>query len=288
MKNLRIRRVSIVCVVLLTGISLYAQKPKSYKFNKGDKFRVTVEITQNIKQNILGEDYATRQDISSTDDYEVVEVSSEGFTLKTTGIWRKMKSSGPGSNFELDSNVAGEENLMFKVMTGKTYYISMDRYGEVLGITGLEGIVAEMKKELAGTDLEESADEILAAYNEEDLTNSFEGQFYIYNTPGTPWGRKLDQQVNGMPVKLDMDFKWEGNSTIVGEGTMNMSGDMEALGGSITANMSGTQSSRFEVDSSSGLATKIQTIQEMEGTLEMDVGSIPMSFKTEINVTIAR
>lgn len=273
---------------LFIALNLSAQKPTDYKLKKGDQFRVSVVVKQDIEQDMFGQTTTTIQEITTVDLYEVVDVNGDGFLFKTTGLSRTLLTKGPQGTMSMDSALDGDDHLAFSVFNGKSYYVRMNKYGRTLSIEGLDKFGEAVKKDLAGTVLEGSADQLLSAYDVKTLTNSFDGQFYIYKEPGKEWDREANMVFNNLPISVTYGFSYSGDSEITANGDMILSGEFETMGQEMSAEMIGTQKSVFSINASTGMSKSIKTVQDMEGQLEIQSMSVPMRLKTEIDVKITR
>lgn len=277
----------LLCSLLMVASQLKGQAPTRYNLKLGDKFIVTSEVVQNISQSMMGQSMTTDQNITTVDLYEVVEVSDNSYKFKTTGLNRKMDMMAPGTSLALDSDGEGDEHLAVKALTGKSYFIEMNIYGKVLDITGLDELANEVKADLVGTPIESTTTELLAAFNKETLTTAFEGQFYVYKEPNeSTWSRKMDMVVNNLPISLTLDYSVSGANEISAAGDMTLDGEITVQGMAITAKMNGIQSTKYELDGATGMSRKITTEQDMQGDLEVQGMTVPMTLKTKVNVTI--
>ena len=276
-----------VLALLLASTHLFAQAPTRYTLSEGDTFTATSVVDQNIEQSLFGQTMTTTQNIISVDIYEVVAVTAQGYRLKTTGISRKLDTTSPQGTISMDSEKEGDDNLAFRALSGKTYFIDMDHTGKVISMDGVTELKDAVRAELAGTALESVAESLLDAYSETTLFNSFEGLFHIYPEAGnTSLNRQEEMVINNLPIFMDISFKPEGANSIVADGTLTMLGDINVGGVPMTADMKGTQTSTFSINAANGMSTKIETIQDMEGELQVQGTSVPMTLKTKVTVTI--
>ncbi len=282
------RKLGLLGVLLSVALQLTAQGPQSYTFKVGDQFRVTAEVNQDIIQTMLGQEMETKQTITTVDFYEVVAVTNEGYKMRTTGLSRSLYTEAGGGSVAIDSEKEGDDNLAFRVLTGKSYYVVMNRYGRLLRFEGMDDFNNAVKSDLAGTILEDQADALLTAFEEKPLKTAFNGQFYIYKEPGKDWGRSVDTEINQLPISVDYTFSRVDAQTIKATGPMVMVGEMEIMGNQMTADMSGDQTTFFKVDSSTGLPSTINTLQSMTGSLEVSDLTVPMTLKTEVSVKITK
>ena len=284
---MKYNRIGWVLVALLVSVNLMAQGPTQYKLKVGDKFTVTSVVEQDIMQTMLGQEMETTQNISTVDIYEVVEKSKTGYKLKTTGISRSINTETGGGSINMDSDMEGDEHLAFRVLTGKSYYVNMNKYGKFLSFEGMDVFKDQVRGELEGTILESQTDQLLDAFDDETLGAAFDGQFYIYQEPGQSWNREAEMVVNNLPISVQYEFSRNGADEIKAIGAMVLSGEFEVMGNMMSADMAGEQSSVFKLDKKSGLATTITTVQDMDGSLEVSDLTVPMVLKTKVTVTIS-
>ena len=282
------RKLGVLGVLLSIAFQLAAQGPQGYTLKVGDQFRVTAEVKQDIIQTMLGQEMETKQTITTVDIYEVVAVTNEGYKMRTTGLSRSLYTETGGGSVTLDSDIDGDDNLSFRVLTGKSYYVVMNRYGSLLRFEGMDDFNNAVKSDLEGTILEDQADALLSAFEEKPLKTAFDGQFYIYKEPGKDWSRSVDTEINQLPISVDYAFSRVDAQTIKAAGPMVMAGEMEIMGNMMTADMSGDQTTFFKLDSSTGLPRTINTLQSMSGSMEVSDLTVPMTLKTEVNVKVTK
>jgi len=280
----------VFTLLLLVGFTfqLHAQRPSRYNLRVGDQFKVTASVEQDITQTMFGQKVETEQNITTIDLYEVISVSDEGYLMKTTGLSRNLKMSSAQGEVSIDSDLGGDEHLAFRALTNKSYYVEMNWYGRFLRFQGIDEMKEEIRKELLGTLLEENTDDLMAGIEEETLSNAFNGQFYIYPEPGKSLDREATMVVNNLPVTIAYNFSWVDDGTISATGDMSLSGDFEVMGQQMTAAMEGIQTSLFKIDAETGLAMTIETEQDLDGSLEFQDISIPMTIKTMVEVTVSK
>lgn len=272
----------------LLTLSAFGQSPKSYSFNEGDKFKVNAVVEQKIEQTMFGQVMETTQKISTTDLYEVVAVSSEGYRLKTTGLSRSFQTISSQGTVSMDSDMEGDEHLAFRTLKGKSYFIDMNIYGKALSMQGLDELKADIISELKGTPLESSAEQLTGAFEEESLMTSFNGQFFIYQMPGEPWQNNFETMVNSLPIQVDLQFEYSSTNEIQAKGKMLMTGEFEVSGQQMGAEMQGDQTSNFKISPDTGLSYEIITNQKLEGNLEVQDIKVPMVLNTSVKVTIIK
>ena len=281
-------KTSLATLIFLVAITTAAQSQDRYRFKIGDEFTVTSEIKQEIEQTMFGQTMETIQNITTVDKYEVVEASNNEYLLKTTGLSRSIYTETGGGSVSFDSNKEGDEHLAFRALTNKSFYVRINQYGRFLGFEGMDAFDAAVKADLVGTDMEGQGDELLSSFDEETLGVAVDGQFYIYPESGKSWSRKATMKVNQLPVSVSFDFERTGKHEISAAGPMSLSGDFEVMGQMMSADIEGIQNTVFTLDKKTGLPLNINTLQEMEGDLNVSDLSVPMSLKTIVKVTITK
>jgi len=267
---------------------LNAQRITEYSLRTGDQFRVTTEVKQTIVQTMFGQEVETRQNINTVDLYEVVAVTSEGYKIRTTGLRRSLLTESSGGTVSMDSDLEGDEHLAFQVLTNQSYYVIMNKYGRFLRFEGLDEFKNEVRSDLKGTILESGTEELLESFNDETLGDAFDGQFFIYQEPGKPWGRDASINMGNLPITVSFSFRYDVTDAIVADGAMVMAGDLEIEGQKMKADMAGNQTSRFVLDKDSGLPVAIRTVQDLDGSLEVSDLTVPMTLKTEVAVILKK
>lgn len=278
------RKTLLLTLLITLTIGLFGQS--RYNLKVGDQFKVTATVKQDVDQTMLGQVITIEQTITTVDLYEVTEADNSGYLFRTTGLSRSLNTENAQGSVTMDSDLNGDEHLAFRVLTNKSYYVRMNPYGKCMGFEGMEKFRDDVREDLKGTVLEGSTDDLMMAFDDKTLKTAFDGQFFIYQEPGETWHRSAEMTVNNLPITTSLDFSRTADSEITASGAMAISGEFEVMGQMMSADMSGDQSSVFKLDKKAGLARTISTIQEMEGSLEVQDLSVPMTLKTKVTVKI--
>ncbi len=283
------KSITVAMLLLISVAVAYAQRPSHYNLKKGDKFTVTSEAEIDMTQEAMGQSIETAQAITVIDELEVTSVDGDTYTIKSTGIRRRVSISSSMMSTEMDSDLEGEQNVPFKLMTGKSYSFKMSKYGKVLELIGLETMKEDIKKEMVGTIYEATSDQILTAFDRETLMTSLQSQFDIYDSEGkNEWSASTKAVVNNIPIEFTNNYKWDNDETILAEAEITMDGSTDAAGMTMKMVMKGNQQTIFDLDKKSGMPVQIQTQQTMSGDLEAQGMKIPMTMKTESKITIEK
>ena len=266
-----------------------AQKPEGYKLNKGDKYVITSETDIGTSQEAMGQKVETNQTALAVNDFEVLEVNGDVYTLKTTNVRRKITISSSFMSTEMDSDLEGDQNIPFRLMAGKSYTFKMNKFGQILEINGLDELKAGLKEGLGGTMFGATSDQIITIYDRKTVMGELESQFSFYNTgKGEEWTTNTSTNVNNIPASFVNKYKWDGDKTILLSSTISVDGDIPAMGQSMKTVMEGDQQTIIDLNQSSGFPDKIQTQQQMKGTMTAQGMEIPMTLTTETKTTVVK
>ena len=284
------RRIMGLALALMMTVSLAnAQRPTGYNLKKGDKFTMTAVIKQDIKQEAMGQTMTTEQSISNTDELEVTAVNGDVYTIKLTGIRRAASVQSPMGSTDIDSDKDGDIHSTMRILTGKSYSFEMNKMGKVLKVMGVEEMKNAMNQEMSDAGMGAAADQMLAAYSGDMLKDGLSAQLAFYEgNNGSEWTSKTSSVINTLPVELENSYKWDGDRTILAEAVIDMSGTMERMGTSVKTAMSGDQQTIIDLDVKTGMPSKIQAIQTVEGNLEAQGMTIPMNIVSETTTTIVK
>ncbi len=283
------RIIGLALMLMMITSLANAQKPTRYNLKKGDVFTLTANIKQDIEQEVQGQSITTDQSIVNTDELEVTSVDGDVYTIKITGKRRAIALESVMGSQEMDSDKDDAASMPLKILNGKFYIIEMNSLGRVLKISGVSEMRDVMKKEFSDAGMGAVADQMLASFNEDVMKNSFESQMSIYDeNNGSEWTVTTTSVVNNIPVELVNSLRWDDDKTILAEATIDMSGTMEMMGTSVKSVMTGDQQTIIDLDSKTGMPTKIQSIQTVDGNLEAQGMTIPMSIVSETTTTIVK
>ena len=283
------RSTLIIAIVFAFSAMANAWQVSGYNLTKGDSYSTDSKINQVITQTVMGQKSVINQDITSSETLEVVAADGTNFTLKATNVSTKLELSSIMFSQTIDSEGTTETDGVFRVLKGKSYQFTMNEFGEILEITGLEEIQAAITEELQGSALAAQAGQITAAYSEETVRANLENQFSIYPTSKMEaWNKKRDASVNGLPVTLDSQYLYEDDSTILVNSELTVNGKINQGGMQLDAALEGTQEAKLTLDPASGICTVYDASQMMEGSVTTQGMQIPMSVETSTKITTSK
>lgn len=286
--SMSVRKFMGVVAGLLMVAALSAQKPGSYNFKVGQEFTLDVQIVSGSKQEIMGQTQKINQRVHNVDKYEVVSKDAEGYRLKVTGMRRKVVMNGIAGDIDMDSAEEGEEHLAMRALTGKAYFMDINKYGKVLKLDGFAAYKEEIKTGFKGTSLAAQADQVLASVSEENALTTFESFFYIYSPAGEKnWQNEYTMTLNGLPVNIILDYSRPDAKQVVANGELELSGDIEVQGMKMQAELSGIQTTTFQLHKKTGLSERTEVSQTLSGEMMMQSITIPMTVETKSTATIS-
>jgi ribosomal protein S6E (S10) len=277
---MKLKYILLLTISFSMNMEMTAQKPNRYKLKPGDKFTLTSEIVQAMKQDIMGQKQEINQTISSVDEMEVVSFENGVYRIKSTGISRKVSMSGL-TEIDLDSEADGDGNLAMKVLVNKSFYILMDKYGEIKRLEGFEAYKQQISDELDDTILAGQKEGVLGALDEETVSTTLESALHIYSPEKRKtWHDEYTVVVSNLPVSVSTDFVRKGSKKILADGTLNISGKVEIQGSPVDADMTGTQQSTYLLDKKTGLPKLVEVNQQMSGEMVIQTITVPMTMTT--------
>ena len=282
------KRVLTALLLVCVTISLSAQKPTKYSLTVGDKYEFTSVADQNLVQTVMNQEQATDQVVTAKEEIEVVSFENGVYTMRSTNLMQAFEMGGVMAQ-KMHSDSAGLSNLPFRIMKGSSYTFTMKETGEVTAVMGLEEIRAAMKEKMEGTIYAPNADEITGVYEETTLMNQLNVTYFIYpEGSANEWTNSYSTVVNNIPVEFTTKLYWDDADTIFGLANVNVDGDLEMQGMTLTMNLGGDQKSIIDVDPKSGMPLKMQSIQDMSGDMQAQGMTVPMTMNTEATTTIIK
>ena len=282
------KKLSMALLMVVTTLSLSAQKITKYNLTVGDKFEFMSVVDQNIKQTVMNQEQESGQLVTSKEEIEVMAFENGVYTMKSTNLMQSFEMGGMMAQ-KMHSDSAGITNLPFRIMKGSSYTFTMTESGEVTAVMGLEAIRNSMKEKLSGTMYEANVDQIIAVYDESNVINQLNVTYHVYPKQGEEeWQNEFASVVNNVPISYTTKLYWDDEDTIFGASDMKVDGDITIQGMSVGMALGGDQKAIIDIDTATGMPSKIQTIQDMSGDMSAQGMTIPMSLITEATTTITK
>lgn len=273
----------IILLLLFTAVPGLMAQVQSYQLKKGDVYEVSQDIDATIDMEVMGSSMQNKQKANNIDVIEVLSATGGVYEMKFTSKRRKVTVSSPmGGDMVMDSEGTNSTDMMLKAMVNKSFTFVMDQFGNVQGFDGLEEVRESIKTDLAaiGITAGPQLEQVLDAYAEEVLTGSIASQFGFYaGDSSNEWTKNYKVVANGMPVKLNVKHWYDSDNTILAEGQMDISGEMQQMGMAMTSSLKGTQNTIYDL-APSGMPAQVQTKQEAEGAMTAQGMDMPMKLSS--------
>ena len=263
---------TLICSVAI------GQSKLSYSLAVGDEFKVYQNTSQDILQDMNGQQHNITSNIDGEFTFIVNKVSSEfiEFTFKFDRLTMLSKSNLAGELMAVDTSKEAEETdimgRMLSQLIGIDLQMTMYKNGKVKEIKGAEAIIDKMVGILPNLD-ELSKAQIKASmasdFSSESLANSFEQMTYIY--PSDNNVAVGDTWTNGFKGELSSENIWtlnevtDSNANIQGEGDVTFITEDD----SISMNLKGTMTSEIMTDLETGFIKNMSVESVAKGNSEL-------------------
>ena len=276
--------VTFLWVVLISTLAT-AQTAK-YSLTPGTTYIVDSSLKQVISQIIMGS-ANEMTNTTSTKEKLVVESESNGiFTLSITNLYQRAEIVTPMGTQIVDSEDESSEGGLFPAIVNTSYTFTMDEYGKIMGIDGLEALIESVSTSLGNNP--ELNTQVAAIFDEETIRSNLENRFTIYPLEDkTAWSVDKERTLNNLPFKISTDYTLAGN-TLQTEGTLTVSGSIQQMGMQVKMEMSGTQTGKYELFADSGMPSNIVSSSDISGTANAQGMDIPMTIGVETTTNITK
>lgn len=274
-----IKKSAILLLFILANHTLaHAFQVNGYSLTKGDTFTSTSVIDQVITQSVMGQSMEIKQITTTSEKIEVVGVDGDSFILSLTNLSTKLEANTPQGSQTMDSEGNGPSDGLYKALKGKGYQFTLSKNGMVSNITGLDALRDSLTKELTGTPLAAALDQVLASFSDKSIQSSLENRFSIFAEDGSEqWTTSREMTINNMPVSVESEYLYASDDVIMVNSQLTIKDKIVAMGTEMDANLSGTQENMMTLDSTSGICTLSESTGTIEGTVNAQGLSIPIS-----------
>lgn len=289
------RTISLICIAVLimaifsgcgTDTSMLALNLK-----KGDIYKAELTYNQTITETIMGKKMEVGKDAIYNYEYNIQDVDSHGvYTIKVTYKNMNVKTTSNGVTNEYDSakiNSSDPSSRCIGAVTGQSFIMKIDRYGNVKSIEGVDKII---DKVMNGCNLDEktkaSVKELFKQIlNEDVLKQQFEETMEVYPTKKIKKGDMWTDSITiskGIPMKISTKMILkdveDGVATIYEHSTIKAEDNGEGLtvnGIRFKYSLTGDQCGNINIKTDNGLIldSKIELGFEGKMTAEGKAGS---------------
>ena len=299
---MNIKNIVIAGSFLVWGINSASAQQTGLSFNpeKGAKYEYHTEMTQSVKQTVMGQEMPVVVEMSTKCLMEIMDKTTQEITVQYTYREMTYNISNPMMKMEYDSKkpietLSGMNQMLGKmlgVMIGQSVTAVYAPDGSVKSFSGMETINKNMINAIADSGPEgmQTGELMRQQFTDDAMKNAFEQSFKIYPANpvnvGAGWNMENVATVNNM--KTSSKTRYTLNEVKNGVAFVAVDGEMEmnpgaGMGGKIT----GTHTGTITIDTKTGIPLTNEILQNAKGSIiaqGMDIPTeIVSKFKTSIN-----
>lgn len=273
-------------LVLLPFIALSQKLKIEMNLEEGDRFEVISTVHQDIRQSVMGMDQVMVSDQNY--DYTFVVTDADKKTIMSTLTFdriAKMDSNNISGSSQFDSDWPDTSSLpmhkAFRAMLESQVQLQFSRSGEILEVSGVDGMVDNMinavLKDLPEVDPSTIRSSMSNMISDETMKKQLSSlsQFPSYAVGvGDSWSEEVE-----MKSLITLITETEYTVTAIDDeyiyvdinGTLESPGDdvTETNGMSMKYHLEGTQVGKLIIQKSNGWMKRSEIVQDVEGTVEI-------------------
>jgi len=294
---MKIRRIVFAGLFLITGLTVaQAQVKLSFNPEKGKKYEYQTDVTQNIRQSVMGQTIPMETEMNVKYLMEIKDKTPQEITVQFTYREVSYILSSPMMKMGYDSenplaNPTQMDNIIGKMLDRlieQTIMAVIAPNGSVKSVTGMDVIAENMINAITedGQMAAQIGAQIKPQFSDDAMRSSFEQSFRIYPAnavkAGDSWNEENTVSVNGMNTtrksKYSLKEISKNMATIVVETEVEMD-----PGAMMEGKLSGTQTETILVDVKTGLPVTNDAAMNIKGNVKtqgMDV-QMDLSMKTK-------
>lgn len=265
-------------------------------FKQGDKYLFSSAVKQTTSQEIMGQKMESTQDMITDYIYDVESVQSDVTRIKVTfdALSTTVNTGFPGASpLTYDSRNPEQGSAELKTLSnlvGKSFYIDINKGGEVTNVEGLADVISSVGGEQSQL--------LSQLFDDGAMTNSLNAITHIYPDKSVKIGESWNKSTSGPIASVmhsEADFTYlldrvEGDlATVSISGQQKIStspdGGANPLLQGAEFNLNGTQTGSAEIEMKSGLIVTNRQQQEISGTVSAQGFEIPMRLTIDTTIT---
>lgn len=287
------KKILLIAVVIIGSfMAANAQITLSFNPAKGSTYQYTLDMTQKIKQNLMGQNIDMNQNMRTVYDMHIIENNSKeikaSFTYRTVfyemiNPMMNMKYDSNGSN----ENTTGIDGIMAKIfgsLINKSFDITILSDGTVSSVNGMDAIVEDMMTAI-GSDMmsQQVAAGMKEQFSNEAMRTTFEQSFKIYPTskikPGESWTVDQETTSGGMDMLINTTYTLK--SVTNNKATIVVASNISGMDGQLK----GTQNGEMILDATTGMQDNSKMTQNIEGNISANGMEVGMNIESLITVS---
>jgi hypothetical protein len=280
-----------------------------YKFKVGDIIEMHQQTTQDISQNIMGMSQDSKNEISGTMRFEVIEIVGKDARIEAAYLSLRSKVSSAMATVNMDSegDQSSTENRIMKSLTGKKFTFVLTSRGFVNDIQDAENLLADLDElGLDAATISSVKQNLQQQYTGQGLKGSLELGFVQYANkkvkPKDQWESEISA---GMSFPLLTKNNWTFENADAKEAMLNSKANITTtdskktfplqMGMKGVADLSGSQETKSNVSLQDGWPVEINIKNIISGNLTILAGAmlpenmdVPMEINNESVFTFVR
>ncbi|MDR2683919.1 MAG: DUF6263 family protein [Prevotellaceae bacterium] len=293
------KKISFLIVFMAIALVSNAQNTVELRLNlpKGQTFKQNMDMKMNIKMEVHGIKIDTEVPFFTLISYRVTEVKDQNFTLEASYDVIRMKMNIIGQNLEFDSENPDKDNPLnaFLGMIGKKFLMTLDKFGNVVKVEGLEKLFDEILNGKNFTEEQKNQMMLLIAdlFSEDKIKENFSLSTVVFPeepvTEGFGWEAEIKQNISDMNMLVFNKFKVEKINAETVEisciSDYKMDFSLEQNGTTANAKLENAQAeSSYVVDIKTGWTKSATSKSDMVIQMTANGISFPMQITYEFTV----
>ena len=271
--------------VVIFSAAITAQT--KYNLTIGDSYLIESTMNQVISQMVMGSNQEIENTSTTTEKLEVTGFGGGEYTLTITNLKQLSKVKSPMGIQTIDSEDETTGEGLFAALKNTTYSFTMDEYGKIIDIIGLDELQEKVNANLGNNSM--LANQVGALFNTETIRNNLETRFTIYSPTGeTSWTKNKEVTMNNLPFKIDTQFELTGDNSVKMSGDLSVAGSVTQMGMVVDMEMSGTQSGTYQLMEKSGMPSSVVSSSNITGSAKTQGMTIPMTITAKNDVTFTK
>ena len=289
----------IICAglcLISSLITVSAQVKLSFNPEMGEKYEYSMDVVQNIKQNVMGQELLVETQMKSTYIMEIKSKTPQEIHLQFTYLDFTFLVSSAMMNLKYDSKKPTENPSEIDKMLGKMFGTLINKPftavfapdGSVKSVTGMEAVIKDMLDAVSNEgQLAQMGEQLSKQFNDESIKNMIGESFNFYPDKavkiGDIWNVKNSILTNGLNMNINTNHTLKDIKTNMA--TIEIAGDidMNIEGGEV----SGKQTGSMIIDTVTGMPATSEISQNVNGTIKAQGMDIQMEMITK-NKTSAK
>ncbi|MDR0972482.1 MAG: DUF6263 family protein [Prevotellaceae bacterium] len=281
--------------LLCLSLSVSAQVKLTFNPDKGATYLYTSESNSEVKQNIMGQDFDMKQSMRMSMEMKIADKTATAISEEITFKSMKLEIESPmfslGYDSENPNKSYGEYDGIIKsilgAMPGKKFTAKLGTDGSVTSVDGMQAIVEEMTKAVAGDQMGEMLVPQLAGnFSDEAMKAQLEQNSKIYPAKsvkaGDTWTNKLNGNASG-GVDYTIDITYTLKSTDAKQSVIEWKGTMSS-----NTQLSITMNGTTTLDTKTGVPVQIDYTLVTKGTVSAEGMDVEMSNTAKNKITYVK